>query len=263
MKENKSPRLDAELESFSRVWKGGYYEGDIFDYHAYSSYGLQSYMSILHAVYLSLIKPYIKGDTNVIEIGPGRGTFTKGMLNANSIHCLDALSAEYNQFWEFIGQHDHVKYFHVNDFSCKDLKEDYYDYLFSFGALCHVSFEGISLYAKNLYSKLKPGANCFILVADYMKHNASLDALEKDNILKRIPFQKIQRINYFLFKLVNRKKLAYRRNCNEDLNPEPGRWYNAGIEQTCKLLEDCGYKIIDPDVGLLLRDPIIHFMKPE
>jgi hypothetical protein len=47
-----------------------------------------------------------------------------------------------------------------------------------------------------------------------------------------------------------------------DDQPIPGRWYNAGLERTCAMLEDAGYRIIDPDVGSLHRDPIIHFVKP-
>jgi hypothetical protein len=43
--------------------------------------------------------------------------------------------------------------------------------------------------------------------------------------------------------------------------PSPGRWYNAGIERTCSMLEEVGYQVVDPDVGTIPRDPIIHFVK--
>ena len=38
------------------------------------------------------------------------------------------------------------------------LPEDYFNYMFSFGCLCHVSFEGISEYAENIFPKLQIGA---------------------------------------------------------------------------------------------------------
>ncbi len=41
-----------------------------------------------------------------------------------------------------------------------------------------------------------------------------------------------------------------------------GHWHDAGVERTCKMLEKIGYKIIEPDIGLLPRDPMIYFIKP-
>lgn len=41
----------------------------------------------------------------------------------------------------------------------------------------------------------------------------------------------------------------------------PGRWYHAGVEKTCLMLESLSYRVIEPDVGLCHRDPIIHFTK--
>jgi len=66
-----------------------------------------------------------------------------------------------------------LKYFQVDDFSCSILPDNHFDYMFSFGCLCHVSLEGITAYAQNLFGKLKPGANCFWMIADYAQLNAS------------------------------------------------------------------------------------------
>jgi len=48
--------------------------------------------------------------------------------------------------------------------------------MFSFGCLCHVSFDGITAYAQNLLPKLKSGAHCFWMVGDYKKFNAAIEA---------------------------------------------------------------------------------------
>ena len=58
--------------------------------------------------------------------------------------------------------------------------------MFSFGTLCHVSFEGIEEYAKNLHKKLKTGANCFWMIGDYNKNNYSVKNADKLGILQRI-----------------------------------------------------------------------------
>ena len=51
------------------------------------------------------------------------------------------------------------------------------------------------------------------------------------------------------------------RDLDEDHTPRPGRWYHAGVSETCEMLEATGYTIIEEDVGVIHRDPIIHFMK--
>jgi hypothetical protein len=53
-----------------------------------------------------------------------------------------------------------------------------------------------------------------------------------------------------------------RLNKNEDLLPCPGRWYHTGTLQGCEILRSAGYRILDCDVGVNPRDPIIHFQKP-
>ena len=151
--------LKKEIARFEGLWEGGYYEGDPLRFLSRSNYGSYGYISILHATYLLCIKPYIKPETIALEIGPGRGGWTKALLPAKEIWALDALSAEYNQFYEYLNHPKNVKYIQVEDFSCKDLPENYFDYMFSFGCLCHVSFEGTTEYAKNLFDKLKSGAN--------------------------------------------------------------------------------------------------------
>jgi hypothetical protein len=47
----------------------------------------------------------------------------------------------------------------------------------------------------------------------------------------------------------------------EDPEPAPGRWYHAGTDRTCGMLEACGYRVLDRDVQVSHRDPVIHFTK--
>ena len=104
MNETLDKRLQQELNSFKTLWKGGFYEGDVLAELHWSTYGSCGYMSVLHATYLRCIKPYVNQDSTVLEIGPGRGTWTKTMLHAKKIMVMDALSAEHNDFWNFIGE---------------------------------------------------------------------------------------------------------------------------------------------------------------
>lgn len=256
-----SIKLAKELESFANLWIDGYFEGDPLDPIGQSTYGQLSYVSVLHATYLRCIRPYINSNTISLEIGPGRGAWTKTLLGSKEVYALDALPAEHNKFYEYLGHPKNVFYQQVRGFDCNFLPEDYFDFMLSFGCLCHVSFEGITKYAVNLYPKLRFGSNCFWMIADYNKYNlaiANLGRLSYWNIFLRK--NNLFILNYFLKNMIRRNKPSLL-SLVEDDTPSPGRWYNAGIERTCSMLESVGYRIVDPDVGTCLRDPIIHFMK--
>jgi hypothetical protein len=256
-------RLKTEIKAFDGIWQGGYYEGDPLEPVARSNYGQIGYMSILHATYLRCIKPYIKPETVALEIGAGRGAWTRCLLPAKEVWCLDALTAEYNRFWEYIGDASHVRYIQVEDFECRALPDNHFDYLFSFGCFCHISFVGIEEYAKNLFPKLKSGANCFWLVADYEKYNRVVNNLEHHSIWaaaaptgrRYAPFRKL----LDLLKQIDRPEPIA---ADPDDVPRSGRWYNAGTLRTCEMLRKHGYEIVDEDVGTIVRDPVIHFRKP-
>ena len=228
-KQEKEEKLKKELESFEHIdtWRGGYFEGDPLDPQGASSYDRWHVgaISVLYATYLRCIKPYINEHSVALEIGAGRGAWTKTLLPAKEVYALDALPEETNQFYKYLGYPKNVKYFQVKDFSCAILPENYFDYMFSFGTMCHISFTGITEYAINLRSKLKTNANCFWMIADYERFNSTCHASMKD--------------------------------VNED--PIPSRWYDAGLDRTCAMLKEVGYRINDADVGTVIRDPIIWF----
>jgi hypothetical protein len=257
-------KLKAELDIFQDLWEGGYYEGDPLNPMAKSGYGQLGFISTLHATYLRCIKPYINRHTISLEIGPGRGAWTKALLPSKEIYALDALPEEHNRFFEYLGYPQNVKYIEVKNFKCEILPDNYFDYMFSYGCLCHVSFEGITEYAKNLYPKLKEKSTCFWMVADYDKHNNAILNLSNLSIWSALIPKKRRYLplRWFSSHLMKRDKLNM---IPADVNDEPkrgGRWYDAGIKRTCSMLEGFGYHIVDPDVGTCLRDPIIHFIKP-
>jgi hypothetical protein len=257
-------KLSDELRSFSQLWKGGYFEGDPLDPLATSTYAEFGFISVLHATYLKCIKPYITPRTVALEIGPGRGAFTRTLIGASEVWALDALSAEHNGFWGYVGEHPHVHYYQVEDFSCSMLPENHFDYMFSFGCFCHVSFDGITQYAINLAPKLKSGAECFWMIADYEKFNATVTDLSRNSIFTRLlPGSRFAplRAAWRWLARVNDPQQPKPAD-SDDLPRAEGRWYDAGTDRTCAMLESIGYEIVERDVGTLLRDPIIHFRKP-
>lgn len=254
-----SDRLSGELESFQTLWRGGYYEGQPLDPLATSAYLQLGFISILHATYLRCIKPYVNSQSVSLEIGPGRGAWTRCLLPSREIYALDALSAEHNGFFQYLGNPRNVKYFQVLDFACRELPDDHFNFMFSHGCLCHVSFDGITEYAQNIFPKMKSGAECFWMVADYEKFNAAnANRSIWDALARTVPAHGKPLIAQL--KQMT-EKVSHIPPDPDDL-PAPGRWFDAGTKRTCGMLESVGYKIMDPDVGTNLRDPIIHFRKP-
>jgi Methyltransferase domain len=257
--------ISNELRSFQDIWAGGYFEGNPADPLALSTYGLNGYISSLHALYLGWIRPFMNSETVVLEIGPGRGAWTKAMLDlgARHIYALDALSAEHNGFWQYVGSSEKVTYDQVSDCSLGIVPDLSVDYFFTFGCLCHVSPKTIEAYVHNLYGKMKPGSHGLMMVADYNKNNTLIENRESLSVLRSLkrrrfaPFYWLIRL-YGIFINLHADKVM---NLAEDTEARPHRWYHCGVQNACKYLEASGFKILDADIGVVLRDPVIHFTK--
>jgi hypothetical protein len=260
-------RLHDELASFQSIWQGGYFSSDPLDPLGWA--GPYNYISVPHAIYQACIAAYVDPGTVALEIGPGRGAWTRGLLPAREVWVIDALSDEHNGFWDYVGRDNaHVTYEQVSDFSLAQLPDDHFTYLFSFDALCHVSFEGITQYMSNLRAKLKDGAECFVMVADYAKYNRFAADIERYDVARAVPPRgrlplsrgQVVRAAWSLALPRNQHRVLPLPTVEDDV-PAPGRWYDAGVDRTCALLRALGYKIVSEDVGLSPRDPIIHFRR--
>jgi hypothetical protein len=260
--------LQAELSTFKDIWHGGFFSCNPADPVA-SPRGLTSFIGISHAIYLAGINAHTTPSTTVLEIGCGRGAWTRLMLAAREIYCLDALPPQHNGFYEYVGSHDHVHYVTVEDFSLKEVPLDAIDFVFSYDALCHVSFDGICEYATNLFPRMRKGAHGIWMFADYRKYNEFVAHQDSYNVLQCLP---PRQKHPFLRKLLNscftrlnrwnakRYNLALRDE-DEDEHARPGRWYHAGQQRTCEMLDRKGFTIIKADMGFDYRSPLIHFCK--
>jgi len=260
--------VQAELESFRDLWHGGFYAGDPRD-PTFGLWGITSFLGISHVLYLACLKPNITPSTVVLEIGCGRGAWAKLMLHAKHLYCLDALSAEHNGFYDYVGRHPNVDYFQVEDFSLKDIPLDSIDFTFSYDALCHVSFAGISEYAANLFTRMRHGGHGIWMVADYDKYNEFVNNQVHFCVLntllprKKYAFVRslLESVFHEVTKWNTRRHGLHTLNINEDEIPHHGRWYNAGRQRTCHMLETKGFTVLDSDMGFDFRSPIIHFRK--
>ena len=141
---------------------------------------------------------------------------------------------------------------------------DHFDYMFSFGCLCHVSFDGIEAYAENIFDKLKPGANCFWMVADKKSYERFRKYADHYDIWKQLaPARRASSTSFRpFFNMFSRMSTPDFMEKDDFAESQQGHWHDAGAERTCEMLKSKGYRIIEQDVGTVPRDPIIHFVRP-
>lgn len=209
------------VQAHKVFWKYGYYElPDITKPTGYNS-GLGGDP---HQLYLEIIKPYINAQTRVLEVGAGGGAYTRGLLPAKEVWILEAQPRWMTRIDQRLGHPKNLKFIQVKDFSCSGAPDNYFDYLFSVGTFPYFTQAEQEEYFKNLYPKMKTGANCFVMVADFEKY---------------------------------KKYLGY---YTQDQN-SPVSWKYNTADMTCALLRKIGWKIISPDIDLYKRDAIVHFVR--
>lgn len=239
------------LKQFTQLWKGGYWEGDPLNPLAPSSYQAAGYNSVLYTTFLACIRPYVDQRTTALEIGPGRGAWTKAILRQDpkQIYVLDAAPPEHTCFWEYVGRDHRVTYLTVKDFSMDGVPDGSVNYFFSFGVFCHLPPEYCKQYIDSLYSKLTPGANAFLMIADFDKYNSLVRQMEGQVFPVSIPSaRKFQQLD----------KTQHMTLANDD---GFGAWYHLGTTEACEYLERVGFRVVEKDVGVNFRDPVIHFQK--
>jgi methyltransferase family protein len=260
---------------FSEAWTGGYYEGDPMDPMGVSTYGVYGYNSSLFTVYLACIRAYVGRETVALEIGPGRGAWSKVILarNCKRLYAVDAAPAEHTRFWEYVGRNERATYIVANDFDLAEIPDGSIDFFFSFGVFCHLRPEMCESYIRSLARKMKPGANGFLMCADFDKYNRCLDAADRSSLKRFFDYQRRKvwmpvRLAYSVTWNLFRPKMDLSRvskSWEKNLCDAEGRtsWYHWGVENACAALLKAGFEVVDPDIGAVSRDPITHFRKPQ
>ena len=253
-----------QLSSFKRIWQGGYFGGDPLDPTLAWEYGDISLISVNYALYMALVRPNINSDTALLEIGPGRGAWTRGMLDAKEVWCLDALSAEHNGFWSYIGNQykEKVNYFQVKNALLEECPDNYFDFIFSFGAFCHMPLAIQRDYQKNLFKKARPSARGVIMFSDFDKLNSALNNLSALRTVSLTWRGISAMIRFNVGRFLGFLRNAGTKLDKNDKSDQPGRFYHSGITDTAAYMTSVGWRVISPDIGLNLRDPIIYFEKP-
>ena len=262
------------LQKFRQAFPGGYFEGVPLDPMSSSTYGVYGYNSVLYTVYSACIRPYITSDIVALEIGPGRGAWSKAILHRNcrKLYAVDIAEPEHTHFWEYVGKDPRAEYIVAADLSLPGVPDDSVDFFFSFGVFCHLKPEMCEEYLSSIYRKMKYGSRGFLMIADFDKYErcrADADSLS----IKRIFAEQTRKIwiptkfSYlfawrFFREKMDLQQVSKSREQNLWTAGQEFGWYHWGVDQACESLARSGFEIVEPDVEVCQRDPVVHFRKP-
>ena len=239
---NIQDKLKNEIKSFQTIWKDGFKTG----YNAKRNQkGIEEYL-----------KKSMRGNC-CLEIGCGRGQWSKAIYDLNvfdKIYCIDVLSAEHNNFWEYVGneKRDKIEYIQVTDFNLSDIPDNCLDYVFSYDVFCHISYSGQEKYISELYNKCKINCELCIMYADVTKYLSS-EPHHIGHVKQYIP-NKGEHCK-------TNKELIDLAVSDRDGNPSRGRWYWVGMEHFTGLCSKYNYTIIYKDLNIDKTNPLTLFKK--
>lgn len=127
----------------------------------------------LRAALDKYLRPYVKPDSTVVEIGSGGGRWTKYLLEARKIFAVD-VSSEFFPILEerFPDAKDKFVFYQTSGTELDAIDSETIDFVCSFGVFVHIDPEDIDAYLGEIKRVLKPGAFATIHYADKTKKRA-------------------------------------------------------------------------------------------
>jgi hypothetical protein len=183
-------------------------------------------------VFNKAIKPYLRKNSKVIELGPGRGAWSTAILKYIPEGMLTTLDFQDVTKWiNPEGYYRNLNCIKIENNEFKEIQDDYYDLMWSFGVLCHNNQDSIFYILKNSLSKIKGGGFA-------IHHYGDWEKLEEFGwIAGGVPSE---------FRNLSDNDIWWPRNTKTDMT---------------KLAIEAGWKVISADLELLKRDSIILLKK--
>lgn len=174
------------------------------------------------------IAEFLTPSSRVLELGPGKGSWSRAILNLipkGELHTVD-----FHDVTKWVNPADyggrlHCHLFDENKFEM--LPDNYFDFFWSFGVLCHNETSAIRTVMMNARPKMKPGGLAVHQYSDWKK----LDAYGWERGGVPTDFK---------------------------TKPDSEIWWPRNDQATMmEIARDTGWKVINPDIGLVARDSMI------
>lgn len=179
-------------------------------------------------IFLEAALPYLKPDSKVLELGPGKGSWSRALLKylpEGELHTVDFQDVHQWLEPEKYGGRLTCHLVEDNLFNC--VRDNYFDFFWSFGVLCHNNTSHIQEILTHSFSKMKPGGIAIHQYGDWNK----LDDYGWQNGGVPIEFQD---------------------------KPDDEIWWPRNNRATmASIAQKVGWSVITADLGLIKRDSMI------
>lgn len=180
------------------------------------------------------IKPFLKPDSQVLELGPGRGAWSRSILNLIPQGRLQTVDFQDVRQWLSPQRYDQRLVCHQvtdNTFGC--IENESIDFFWSMGVLCHNNQTHVREILTSAFEKLRPGAHSCHQFADWKKLNQY--GWQRGGVPEE-------------FQQMNDDEIWWPRNSTQDM---------------VAIAESIGWEVVQKDLGLLRRDGLILLRKPQ
>jgi len=179
-------------------------------------------------------KPFFKRDSKILELGPGKGAWTRAFLKfltQGELHTIDF--QDVTQWLKPEQYQGRLKCFQISGFEYAALPDNYYDFFWSIGVLCHNNSEDIKKILAGIYPKMKKGAYSVHHYGNWEKLASYGWTLEKSNVPTEF----------------------------KDKPDDEIWWPRNDSKKMSTLAAAAGWEVLNPDLDVFKRDSVILLRK--
>jgi SAM-dependent methyltransferase len=227
------------VEQLKRAWTFGYDSGNVLALVP-SRHRRQEERLVrgsFRRFFKRAVEPHLRPDSVVLELGPGRGAWTRALLSRvpqGQVHTADLLDVTP---WLRPEQYGGRLVCHQqDDNSFAAVPDGAIDFFFSFGVLCHNTTPAIGEILSNALPKMKPGGIAVHQYGDWDKLHAlgwHDDSLGVQAVIKELPDEH-----------------------------QGNFWPRNDPEKMAAVCREAGWIVEEEDLGLFERDSIVRLRAP-
>jgi hypothetical protein len=186
-----------------------------------------------YQVFQRAIRPFVKPTSRILELGPGRGSWTRAFLSLvpnGEVHTLDI--HDVTRFMNPSAWPGRLHCYRIDATDYRFLPNGYFDFFFSFGVLCHLSRRERLEILQQALPKVRVGGHS----AHHYGDRKKLDAFGW--IKGGIPGELKQ------------------------VSDDESWWPPNTAGEMARTAEKAGWQVVTPDLDILGRDGLIMLCRP-
>lgn len=184
-------------------------------------------------VFKRAVEPYLRPNSKVLELGPGKGSWSRAILKFipdGELHTVDF--QDVTPWLNPDAYAGRLTCHRVQDNTFRGVPDGYFDLFWSFGVLCHNEGASILDILRSVRSKMKPGAISIHQYGDWVK---------------------LERFGWSRGGVPD----AFKSKSDQDI-----WWPRNDQQKMTKLAIDAGWEVQCADLGFLKRDSLILLRNP-